>query len=154
MGCISSPATTAVIALIREFRPSQQIATPCQGASTDSLNLGSIDALPHRLCRNTQETTDRDFDRCTPSRNDITLYLKLAHCSLCGGRLEGPLSVELLSGSALRRASGNVKGFGCRPGTERSPQYKGPSSESLRRRNPREGGDCLAGYGDLTSERV
>src|SRR5215471_13309490 len=83
MGCISSPATTAVIALIREFRPSQQIATPCQGASTDSLNLGSIDALPHRLCRNTQETTDRDFDRCTPSRNDITLYLcpRLAHVS-------------------------------------------------------------------------
>ena len=37
---------------------------------------------------------------------------------------------------------------------ERSPQYKGPLSESLRRRNPREGGDCLAGYGDLTPERV
>src|SRR5262249_3122800 len=75
--------------------------------STDALNLGSIEALPHRLCRNTQETTDRDFDRCTPSRSDITFCLKVAHCSQCAGRLEGPLSVDLLSGTPLRRASGN-----------------------------------------------
>src|SRR5215469_18331398 len=98
MGFISSPATTAVIALIREFSAQSANRNSCQGNSTDALNLGSIEALPHRLCRNTQETTDRDFDRCTPSRNDITLCLKLAHCSLCAGRLEGQLSVELLSG--------------------------------------------------------
>src|SRR5215471_1005490 len=107
MGFISSPATTAVIALIREFSAQSANRNSCQGNSTDALNLGSIEALPHRLCRNTQETTDRDFARCTPRRNDITLGLKLAHCSLCGGWLEGPLSVELLSGTPLRRASGS-----------------------------------------------
>jgi hypothetical protein len=37
-------------------------------------------------------------------------------------------------------------------GRERSIRYRagGPASESLRRRNPREGGERLAVYGDLS----
>jgi len=46
-----------------------------------------------------------------------------------------------------------VKGFGCRPGMSGRPGVKGPASESLRRRNPREAGGQLAVYGDLARQR-
>ena len=46
----------------------------------------------------------------------------------------------------------NREGFRMAAGRERSIRYRagGPASESLRRTNPREGGDRLAVYGDLS----
>ena len=79
---------------------------------------------------------------------------RAALTSVIGGPLSDFHSLIKSNIWYLHSESARVKGFGCRRGTERWPQYKGPSSESLRRRNPREGGDCLAGYGDLTPERV
>ena len=45
------------------------------------------------------------------------------------------------------------KGFGCRRDTSNRPGVGAPASESLRRTNPRDGGEQLAVYGDLVMLR-
>jgi hypothetical protein len=51
------------------------------------------------------------------------------------------------------RVTAIVKSFGCRPGMSGRPGVKGPASESLRRRNPREAAGQLAVYGDLARQQ-
>src|SRR5215510_9016111 len=53
-----------------------------------------------------------------------------------------------------RANGGNREGFRMPARRERSIQYRGPASESLRRTNPREAGEQLAVYGDLVGRRL
>src|SRR5262249_22546077 len=64
---------------------------------------------------------------------------------------QGPIRVQPAENS--RPTNGcNREGFRMPAWCERSTR-RGPASESLRRRNPREAGGQLAGYGDLARQR-
>ena len=67
-------------------------------------------------------------------------------------RAEGPLGVDWSRSIGVRANDCWREGFRMPAWCERSTR-RGPASESLRRRNPREAGGQLAGYGDLARQR-